>query len=294
MLNMKSMSHFISASILSISLACLVGCASSSPVKKFHAPAYSYEAGNPEFEDQLYPWSGSTSIVSYNEDSEVIGYFKNGYGIIGSSNFYIGESYNPTQDILKLGKEIKADIAMWKTSYYDTVNGSTPVYNWVPGTSSTTTTTGNLNSNITGNSYNSNYGNTSFNAYGSGTYSGESTTTTPGRMVVAGSRSYSVNRNAISIQFLRKGKPQKFGFQALALTSEEQQKIGKNHGIKVWYVVNGSRFFDADIMDGDVVLEVNGKKIHPVNFKEMLGGNLSEYVVKFQRGDEVFEKTFNF
>jgi hypothetical protein len=294
MKNMKSMSHFISASILSISLACLVGCASSSPVKKFHTPWHSYKAGSPEFEGKFEPWSGSTRIVSYNEDSEVIAYLKDGYDIIGSSDFYIGEGYNPTQDILKLGEEIKADLAMWKSSYYDTVNGSSPVFSWVPGTSSTTTTTGNYNSNLTGNSYNSNYGNTSFNAYGTGNYSGQSTTTTPGYMAVTGSRSYSVNRNANSIGFLRMSKPGRFGFNAVNLSSEEQQKLGKNHGVKILYVTNGSRFFDADIMDGDVMLEVNGNKVHSGNLLKLLEGDLPEYVIKFQRGDEVFEKTFNF
>jgi hypothetical protein len=294
---MKSMKSFIGISFYSIALACLAGCASSgNPVKKFHVTPGGYKAGLPEIEGNLEPWSGMTQIVN---TTNSIKYMRQGYHPVVQSSFLIAESYSPAGDILSFGKEIRADLAIWNATRYDTVSGTSPVYNWVPETSSTTTTTGTYNSNLTGNSYNSNFGNTSFNAFGNGNYSGQSTTTTPGYIATVGSQNYSVNRNNVFVTFYRKlsldSKIMKFGFKSDDLTTEELQKIGKNHGRKIKLVINGGLFFDANLMDGDIILEVNGKKVHSGNLGELLvGTDLPEYIIKFQRGDEVFEKTFNF
>jgi len=118
-------------------------------------------------------------------------------------------------------------------------------------------------------------------------------------MATVGFQNYSVNRNNVYVTFFRKlsldSKIMKFGFTADDLTTEELKKIGKNHGRKIKLVINGGLFFDANLMDGDIILEVNGKRVHSGNLGELLlETDLPEYIIKFQRGDEVFEKTFTF
>ena len=273
-------------------LIVFIGCGTTNYVKKYHQKNPNYDPGNPIVDAAYEPWSGSTRVINSTNWLPIV---KQNYHHIGNSLFYGGEGYDLTSDIHKFGREIKADIALWQSSYRDTQQGSAPVYSWVPGKSSTTTSTGNINSNISGNTYNSYYGNTRFNASGNSNYSNQSTTTSSGYMTVAGVRNYSVNRNNFQVAFYRKAVKPKFGFQAFALDPEEQKSIGGNHGLKIAWVIIGSRFFEADVMDGDIMLEVNSQKIHIGNWEELLvGTNEKNYTFKFKRGDEEFKKNLEF
>jgi hypothetical protein len=61
--------------------------------------------------------------------------------------------------------------------------------------------------------------------------------------------------------FAKRTKPLKFGVFYDALTSEEKQKNETNYGLKVRAVVNNSRMFDAGVIPGDIMLEMNGRKL---------------------------------
>jgi hypothetical protein len=61
--------------------------------------------------------------------------------------------------------------------------------------------------------------------------------------------------------FAKRIKPLKFGVHYDALTSEEKQKNETNYGLKVRVVVNNSRMFDAGVIPGDIMLEMNGRKL---------------------------------
>tara|TARA_S200000501_G_C20809670_1_gene737782 strand:- start:61 stop:741 length:681 start_codon:yes stop_codon:yes gene_type:complete len=61
--------------------------------------------------------------------------------------------------------------------------------------------------------------------------------------------------------FVKRTKKLKFGVFLNPLTQQEMRENSVNHGLKVLVVINESPMFKSGIIPGDIILEINGKKI---------------------------------
>ena len=65
----------------------------------------------------------------------------------------------------------------------------------------------------------------------------------------------------IAVYFVKREKKLKFGYFGSPLTTEEKQSNETNYGIKVNAVLNDHPMFYAGVIPGDILLEIDGKKI---------------------------------
>lgn len=61
--------------------------------------------------------------------------------------------------------------------------------------------------------------------------------------------------------FAKRQKPLKFGVGFDVLSSEDKSTNETNYGIKVTYIVNNSPMFKAGVIPGDIVVEIDGRKL---------------------------------
>jgi len=61
--------------------------------------------------------------------------------------------------------------------------------------------------------------------------------------------------------FAKRQKPLKFGVAWDDLTSEDKSKNETNYGLKVSWIVNNSPMFKAGVIPGDILLEMDGRKL---------------------------------
>lgn len=64
--------------------------------------------------------------------------------------------------------------------------------------------------------------------------------------------------------FFRKIRPPIFGIIGIPLPSEIRQQLERNTGVFVWVVANDSPAFNANILEGDVILKMNGEDVMSV------------------------------
>ena len=82
-----------------------------------------------------------------------------------------------------------------------------------------------------------------------------------------------VQRYQYGAEFFRRMPPVIFGVMVLPLPNEIRQQLEKNTGAFVYVVVNDSPAFNADILEGDVILKMNGENVESV----------SDFVEKYRR-----------
>lgn len=206
----------------------------------------------------LPPYSGSTKIITSSEPiTDAKELFRNGYGLIGFSAFR-----SPTQSDsawMAQAKKVGADVVLISSEYLGSEQMVVPYNQYSPGQSYTATSSGTVNANARG---------SGGYAYGTGNYYESSTTTAPGTFntqlipVI-------VQRYQYEAGFFRRMPPVIFGVMAKPLPSEIRQQLERNTGVSVFVVVNGSPAFNANILEGDVILKVNGENVESVaDFRE--------------------------
>jgi membrane-associated protease RseP (regulator of RpoE activity) len=104
-----------------------------------------------------------------------------------------------------------------------------------------------------------------YTTYHSGTvagssYSGTSTTIVPGGYTALGIP-YSVNRYDFFAAYWVKLKPLAFGAHVGDMPEDLRQKLQRNRGAYVAFVVKGSPAFNADILRGDVITRIGDDEI---------------------------------
>ncbi|AOF85796.1 PDZ domain protein [Hydrogenophaga sp. RAC07] len=164
-------------------------------------------------------------------------YTKRGYGLIGTSVFNSGR--RETEDAaIQQGAEVKADlVVILNPRFTGSVTTAMPIT--VPKTttsySSGTATAFGPRGPVT--------------AYGSGTTTtyGTSTTFVP----------VTVNRMDFGAAYFVKRK-WSFGLEPRELTDQERQALQSNRGVAVRLIVDGTPAFDADILVGDLLTEIDG------------------------------------
>jgi len=200
----------------------------------------------------LPPYSGSTTIVtqSSNLENDFKEILRDGYAFIGYSGF---QGPPQSQDMLMSeAKKVGADIVLSSCVYLGSQQTAVPYLQYNPGQTSTTTSSGTVNANA--------YGSGGY-AYGTGNYYGSSTTTSPGTFstqIVP----VTVQRYQYEAEFFRKHKKSILGVLPEPLPTEIRQKLERNTGVFVGTLMNDSPAFNANILEGDVILKMNGEDIN--------------------------------
>jgi hypothetical protein len=246
--------RLISAILASLLLS---GCVNG--FEKYYSPAPGSERissspymDKPPAEPRVYAHSSDP-----NADAKRLA--EDGYVLIGSSSFY-GPANKVTQaQAVEEGKKVGAAIVMVRSSYKDTLSGALPYTVANPTQYATVNTTGTVNS----------YGS---GGYANGTYNSSSTVAMPGGYSTY-SIPYNISRNDFYASFWAKRSPEKMrlGVNPAPLTDELRQRLQRNTGVFVLIVVRGTPAFRANILEGDVILKINGADvIDPQGFSDQL------------------------
>lgn len=218
----------------------LAGCASG--YKEFYRPMRDV---TPESiaASRAAPPSGSPIVerVPRVDPKELLdSYMKRGYGLIGTSAFTSGQRVSD-QAAIAQANEVGADlVAIIDPAYAGTVTTSVPIST---PTSSTTYYSGTATA----------YGNGGpVTAYGSGAATTYGTTTT--MMPV------SVDRTEYAAWYLVKIK-YRLGVYVRELNQAERAELQSNKGAVIRVVVDGTPAFDADLLPGDIIVEMDGQEI---------------------------------
>jgi membrane-associated protease RseP (regulator of RpoE activity) len=203
---------------------------------------------------KLLPYSGTTKIITASPDlkNDVKELERNGYFLIGESAFH-----GPPQGknaLLFQAKKVGADVVLISSIYLGSQQTAVPFTQYNPGQTYTTTSSGTVNANA--------YGSGGY-AYGTGNYSGSSTTTSPGTFTTE-MIPVTVHHYQYDAGFYRKKGPMILGVGPRPLPQELRQRLERNTGVLVWVVRNDSPAFNANILEGDVILQMNGEEISSV------------------------------
>ena len=260
---------------LAIAAGCwLSGCASG--FEKFYTPAPNAQATLTSPLMLPAPKTPQLYLHSNDVQADAKRLREDGYIYIGSSSFYGPANRSNQSQALEQGKKVGAAIVLFKTEYMDTQSGVVPYTVANPPIVSTVNTSGTVNS----------YGS---NGYASGTYNSTGTITTPGGYSTY-AIPYSVNRNTFFASYWVKEDVSKLhlGVNSEPLSDAMRRKLERNTGVIIAIVVHGTPAFRANILEGDVVLKLNGTDVVDVaGFQSQLA-QLAGQTVKLDilRGDQ--------
>jgi hypothetical protein len=192
--------------------------------------------------------------------------FENGYFQIGYSSF--NGAIEDEDKIIQQAKKVGAQVVVVTSSFTNSVTSSIPI------TTNTPVTTYHQG---TANSYG--YGGSAY-----GTYSGTSTTYVPTTNYIP----MTVNRYDQTAIFFRQMKPACLGFLSGEISTMERQRIGTNSGQKVAAVRIDSPIYVADIVPGDILLEIDGNKIY--ENKEIDVKSNQKVTLSIFRNDSIMQK----
>lgn len=262
--------QIITLLIASYAMALTSGCAKNYCAKF-------YQSTNPN-EAQLESYSKNTRIVrTLDIVNDHKGFIKQGYVTIGRSTFW-QDGNIPEKYLIAQGKKVGADVVLFQEDHTGSYLQSGTTYDYMPeqtiNTQGTATVTG-------------------LGAYGNRTanvdYSSQSTA--PAKMQ-ARTTINTVHRFTCDTVFMRKGKAPIHGLVLAELTSAQKREIESNNGASVLFTVNSSPAYDADIIDGDVILDINDNKVKSAKFASSLLSELagSEVTIKVWRGGKVISR----
>ena len=152
-----------------------------------------------------------------------------GYILLGYARFNAANLNN--YQIVDQAKKVGAAIVMVSSKYTGTNIGSIPITTYNPGQTSTSIITGDVNGTVTTTS--------------SGT---SQTQYVP----------YSVNRYDYLVTFWAKTKPPAMGIFFDDLPLSIRQELERNKGLLITTVVKDSPAYNANVIPGDVAIEMNG------------------------------------
>jgi hypothetical protein len=158
-----------------------------------------------------------------------------GYAFIGSADF-AGPLASRDQ-LIAQAKKVGAEVVLYDSDFSHTEEGIMPWLSYEPGQTFTTQQYGTI---------------------GGYAYSGSSTTTTPGTYQTE----FIPYQRQVFIQgaaFWRRLKPGIFGAQFGPLPDDLRARVQRNTGVLVLAVVEGSPAFRANIMRGDIIVQISDR-----------------------------------
>ncbi|KQX20850.1 MULTISPECIES: hypothetical protein [unclassified Sphingomonas] len=208
----------------------------------------------------IKPAGDPESIVNY--------MWERGFVPIGSSAF--SGPMGKREVALKFGKEIGASHIVYLAQYEQTKTGMKPVI--LPNMSATTASASGV---VSGRG-----GLVSSILSGSASTFGFSSTLTP----------WSVDLYEQTLLFFAPVKPGGTGMMLEPLPEELRRKLGTNRAQAVRALRIGYPAYEADIMVGDIIVEVDSQ---PASVDRLIAaqGRIGEHKYKIRRGDDVIEKS---
>lgn len=218
----------------------LAGCATENGYSEFYQPV---PGATPEViaQTRAAPPPETPLVVHAVKPPDPKPFAEHGYVVIGYSSFNSGHN-EPDSEAIAQAKKVGADLVVIVNPNY---TGS--VTSQIPFTIPTTTTS---------------QTNGSATAYGSGgpvTAYGQSTTTTYGSRTTY--IPMTVNRYDYGAVYFVKRKF-RLGVEWRPLNDKERQLLQSNSGLYVITVIDGSPAFRSDILPGDIIERINGKKVY--------------------------------
>jgi len=214
-----------------IAFAALATSASANDWQKFYHPV--------QDASKAIQWNGLPEIItsSGNLIADVDGMWQRGFAVVGYSAF--NSPNNKTSDAIEWGSQLKARYVMLGTNLVSSQTTTLPLT--LPSTTTSTT--------------NGNVGATTFSA--TTTHYGTQTSFIP----------ITVNRfDKLAIYFLEVPK-KGTGIFPRNLTQAEVSSLETQRAIAVRAIRDGSPAYDANILPGDLIIEVNGKPADPANWQ---------------------------
>jgi hypothetical protein len=234
--------------LLALLLAlCLGGCVNG--FEKYYSPAPGSEkipslptVEKPPEEPRIYPHSGDLK-------ADFKGMAENGYILIGTSSFVGPSSQVKKGQAVAEGKRVGAAVVLVHSAHWDTLSGSMPYTVQNPTQYATVNTTGSMNAYGTG-------------GYATGTYNSMSTIAMPGGSTTY-NIPYNIPRDEFFASYWAKQDPTKMrlGIRYLPLPDDVRNRLQRNTGVFVPIVVQGTPAFRANILEGDVIVKVNGQDV---------------------------------
>lgn len=241
-----------------VSLGILSGCAVNG-FRKYYIP--SPRTGILQHRSEFENYSGEPRIYVYsnNPQSDNLRAEEDGYIQIGISTFYGPPATMTKADLVDQAKRVHASLVLIHSKYKDTISSAIPWNVPNPPRISTVTTNGTVNSYGPG-------------GYATGTYSGQSTITSPGG-VTTYEIPYSITRNDMVATFWARLDVSKdiLGVLFNSLPDSVRMKLQRNTGVIVVVVLHDTPAFDSNILRGDVITGINGQEvIDPQGFSQQL------------------------
>jgi serine protease Do len=251
----------------------LTGCATN-PYAQFYQ---SYTNQWPvAVQQRLLPHSGEPQIIASSnlrEDGRHLQ--EQGYIPIGISAFSGGMVGQ--QQLIWQAKAVSADAVLYSSQFSRTESGVMPLLSYQPGQTYTTQTYG------TANAYGS-------GGYAYGNYSGTSTTTTPGTL---GTQYVPYLRQVYDqgAIFWRRMKPGIFGARFAPIPDAMRSTLQRNTGVLVDIVMTDSPAFRANVLEGDVIIQIANKPIETVQqFTDLLPSYVGQKVpIRVIRGSQTLD-----
>ena len=174
---------------------------------------------------------------------------QDGYVYLGEASFYMNANKVSESQAVEQGKKVGAAVILIHSEYKDTVSGAVPYTVQNAPIVSTVNTSGTVNVNGAG-------------GYATGTYNSSGTVMTPG-----GSSTYmipySFDRNSFDATFWAKRDTAKiiFGINVRPLPDEMKRHLERNTGVIVESVIRGTPAFQANVLEGDVLLKIGNDDV---------------------------------
>ena len=230
-----------------------------------------YRAGNPQAivatQAQFVPPPAKPALFLHSDDlrADQKRMAEDGYILIGYSDFYAPAKKVHEDQAVEQGKAVGASVVLYRSKYKDTNSGVIPYTVANPAQVSTVNTSGTV------------YGNS-----GSANYNSTSTVTSPGGYSTY-AIPYSVTRNDYFASYWAKRDPNKIhlGCNYGPLPDDLRRKLERNTGVVVSIVVRGTPAFKANILEGDVLLKLNGKDVIDVQSLSAVLNELAGQQVTF-------------
>lgn len=193
--------------------------------------------------------------------------FEQGYSRIGSASF--NGVLEGRDAVVKQARAVGAHAVVTSWEYTNTVNSVVPITTSQPVTS-----------------YHS--GTVSGYGYGSlGSYSGSSTTYVPQTTFVPVTTE-KYDQNAV---FFAKMKPSCLGMLGVDLSVEERQRLGTNAGVKAASIRQNSPVYVADMLAGDILLSIDGRRVDMANFHSITVPSQQTISIEIERAGQRLNKT---
>lgn len=249
--------------------ACLALAACANGYSQFYTPAPAASLA------QLDRFEGVPTVIESTGDLEgdIGAMFTRGYGALGFSNFN-----GPTESVagaVAQGKSVGAQYVVVSRQFARTVQGSIPMTTFAPQTT---------------------YTNGTVNAFGpggsaTGNYSGTSTTYTQQTTYIP----FTIDRYDQKALYFGPIARKGVGILVSEIDPRNAQRLGTQKGVIVRAVRRGSPAFNADILPGDVLMDVAGQTVfdQEMAFARLRAAYGTDVVVTILRAGQQLQKTLS-